>query len=374
MASPTETHHARSARPETADDPSYTAAVIPTNALDCLMQIAEERGANFSAWFNGLALTRAQLNDATVRVSYREASLLIKRAMRGLVQDSLGLDVGRRQSVGTFGVLGLAMMTARTFGEAMQIGIENHQIAGSMMEVDFDVVDASSGSTYQPENVKNYEAGIKSYFPDYHLLLNASIYYYKFSNLQSVTLVQDVNNGLPLYLVTSSYQDAKGLELEAHGQATDGLRLNFTSAYIDARYKDFVDSNQIDLSGQPTGEPSFSAAAGMDYVWRNVVGGAIDFTLQHAHRGKTRCNSASPLQGNCLITPSFKLGTAQERTDMRIAWNSESNIWAVALFANNLFDKRYVTGINNISTSTIGTPFASISPPRMYGVELSAKF
>jgi len=44
------------------------------------------------------------------------------------------------------------------------------------------------------------------------------------------------------------------------------------------------------------------------------------------------------------------------------------------LFANNLFDKRYVTGINNISTNTIGTPFASISPPRIYGVELSAKF
>jgi len=229
-------------------------------------------------------------------------------------------------------------------------------------------------STYQPENVKNYEAGIKSYFPDYHLLLNASIYYYKFSNLQSLTLVQDVNNGLPLYLVTSSDQDAKGLELEAHWQATEGLRLNFTSAYIDARYKNFVDSNQIDLSGQPTGEPSFSAAAGLDYLWRNVAGGNIDFTLQHAHRGKSRCNSASPLQGNCLVTPSFKLGTAQERTDMRIAWNSENNIWGVALFANNLFDKRYVNGISNISTSTLGTPFASISPPRMYGVELSAKF
>ncbi|QBB69988.1 AraC family transcriptional regulator [Pseudolysobacter antarcticus] len=125
-------------------DPRFTAAIIPTNALDCLMQIAEERGVATGAWFNGLALTRAQLNDAAVRVSYREASLIIKRAMRALAQNSLGLDVGRRQSVGTFGVLGLAMMTARTFGESMQIGIENHQVAGSMMEVGFDVVDANS--------------------------------------------------------------------------------------------------------------------------------------------------------------------------------------------------------------------------------------
>jgi iron complex outermembrane receptor protein len=33
-----------------------------------------------------------------------------------------------------------------------------------------------------------------------------------------------------------------------------------------------------------------------------------------------------------------------------------------------------VTGVNNISTSVFGTPFASITPPRMWGLELRAKF
>jgi iron complex outermembrane receptor protein len=46
----------------------------------------------------------------------------------------------------------------------------------------------------------------------------------------------------------------------------------------------------------------------------------------------------------------------------------------VALYANNLFNNRYVTGVNNISTTVFGTPFASITPPRMYGLELRAKF
>jgi iron complex outermembrane receptor protein len=46
----------------------------------------------------------------------------------------------------------------------------------------------------------------------------------------------------------------------------------------------------------------------------------------------------------------------------------------VALYGNNVFNKRYVTGVNNISTSVFGTPFASITPPRMWGLELRAKF
>ena len=35
-------------------------------------------------------------------------------------------------------------------------------------------------SVYQPETVWNYEIGVKSYFPDHRLLLNASVYYYTY--------------------------------------------------------------------------------------------------------------------------------------------------------------------------------------------------
>ncbi|GAA0709306.1 TonB-dependent receptor [Dokdonella soli] len=233
---------------------------------------------------------------------------------------------------------------------------------------------ALPGSHYEPETVRNYEAGIKSYFPDYHLLLNASIYYYKYSNLQSLSLVSNGNGNLPLYLVTVSDQEAKGLEAEAHWQATDSLRLNFAGAYIDASYKHYVASDGKDLSGQPTGEPLFSATAGMDYLWHDVFNGDLDFVLQHAYRGKTRCNTDSRVQGGCLVTPAFAVGEAQNRTDLRLGWSSSGVPWSVAVFVNNVFDKRYVTGVNNITATVLGTPFANITPPRMWGVELGVKF
>ena len=47
-------------------------------------------------------------------------------------------------------------------------------------------------------------------------------------------------------------------------------------------------------------------------------------------------------------------------------------VWASKLYGTNLFDKRYVTGINNITASTFGTPIASVYPPRRYGIDLHA--
>ena len=233
---------------------------------------------------------------------------------------------------------------------------------------------ALPASHYEPETVWNYEAGIKSYMPEYHLLVNASAYYYKFTNLQSLSLVSNGNGNLPLYLVTISDQEAHGLEAEVHWQATEGLRLNFAGAYIDATYKNYVASDGVDLSGQPTGEPKWSAAGGLDYVWHQVFGGNLDFTLQHAYRGPTRCNSDSYAQGSCISIPAFKIGTSTNRTDLRLGWTAPGDAWGVALFVNNLFDNQYVTGVNKITATVLGTPFVNITPPRMWGAEATVRF
>jgi iron complex outermembrane recepter protein len=63
------------------------------------------------------------------------------------------------------------------------------------------------------------------------------------------------------------------------------------------------------------------------------------------------------------------------RTDARLAWTSHGAVpVTVAVYSNNLFDNRYVTGVQTISATTLGTPFANITAPRFYGVELGAHF
>jgi hypothetical protein len=116
--------------------------VIPTTILAELCRFADAQEMPVDAWFSGLGLTRAQIEEAATRVSYRQASTVIRRARRDLAQDDLGLEIGHRQSIGTFGVLGLAMMTARTFGESMAIGIEHHAISGALMDMEMEALGA----------------------------------------------------------------------------------------------------------------------------------------------------------------------------------------------------------------------------------------
>jgi iron complex outermembrane receptor protein len=95
----------------------------------------------------------------------------------------------------------------------------------------------------------------------------------------------------------------------------------------------------------------------------------VNFTLQHAYTSAARCN-ADALQGACLSTPRFRVGGATQRTDFRAGFEAASHKWAVALFANNLFDKRYVTSVGNMTTGLLGTPYAMVNSPRQVGVEL----
>ena len=64
----------------------------------------------------------------------------------------------------------------------------------------------------------------------------------------------------------------------------------------------------------------------------------------------------------------------QQRLDLRLAWSSDDQRWGAAVFVTNLLDDQYITGVNNLTTDTFGTPFASISEPRQWGVEFSAAF
>lgn len=123
---------------EPTADLRSTQAAIPPNVLVHLLRLAEQRGVPSEPWFAGMALERAQVLDPRLKVSYRQAAAVIRRALRGFAAPGLGLDVGRMQTVGCFGVLGLAMMTARTFGDAMRVGVEHHRVCGCLVDVGFE--------------------------------------------------------------------------------------------------------------------------------------------------------------------------------------------------------------------------------------------
>ncbi len=230
------------------------------------------------------------------------------------------------------------------------------------------------GSRFDNEDVWNLEAGVKSMYSHVGLIMNASAFYYVYQDKQAIALMTGVDgSGVPQYLVDTGDEEAWGIDAEARWQPYDAVTLFANLAFIDATYKD-KETNGADLSGEPTGEPYLSAALGASYVWTLGSAGDLDLSGRYAYRGESRCNKQSQQQGDCQVSPNFDVGEDQHRLDVRLAWSSADDRWGMAAFVTNVFDDQYVTGVNNLTAETFGTPFASISEPRQWGVEFNASF
>ncbi|MEO7066048.1 MAG: TonB-dependent receptor, partial [Rhodanobacter sp.] len=226
-------------------------------------------------------------------------------------------------------------------------------------------------SAFAPEQVWNLETGVKSWLPEQHLQLDASLYAYRYDNRQALTLIPSSTGiGVPQYRVSNTDQRATGLDLQAQWQPFGELRLGFNASVIDATYRHAVTASGVDLSGQPAGEPLLSWAASASYRWVDIAHGNLQLSARHGYRGRTRCNEYTIYQGSCSAATPFTLGGVRQRTDLRLAWDTRDGQWGVAVYANNLFNQRYVESIINVSTDVLGTPYAIVTPPRSWGMEL----
>lgn len=118
--------------PTDIDDPRYEAAIFPPFLLDALSQVAVERGADPAVLCRGLGFTLADLADPGFRVSYRQASQMIRRALQLVPGPALGVAVGAHNRLGTLGLLGHAVALCGSFGEALQVGARYQVLAGGI--------------------------------------------------------------------------------------------------------------------------------------------------------------------------------------------------------------------------------------------------
>lgn len=119
-------------------------ADVPTNMLCGLVLLAAELQVDSDSWLAGLRLSPEQLADPSTRISWRQAVDTLRRALPTLPGDGIGLMLGGSQNGGNFGLLGLAMKTARTFGDAVRIGLEYQRSLGPLMTLTLE--DSHDGS------------------------------------------------------------------------------------------------------------------------------------------------------------------------------------------------------------------------------------
>ena len=231
------------------------------------------------------------------------------------------------------------------------------------------------GPAFENEDVWNAEVGIKQSFGRFSY--NASLFHYRYDNRQSIRLIDpDPNNpvDIPRFVFDTGDLEATGIDFDMRWKVTDAFTLEAQAEWIDSKYKDYVTPEGVDLDGEPTGEPRFTASVGAAYRMSLGDSGDLRLSARHAYRGRTRCNAGSDLQGDCGVNALLDIGEPRERTDVRVGWTSPQGTWSWAVYGNNIFDNQYVKGLNTYGRGPLGVVGATISEPRTYGMEVAVKF
>ncbi len=224
---------------------------------------------------------------------------------------------------------------------------------------------AQAITPFDPEEASNYEIGVKSDFFDDRFRINADIFYMDYTNLQVTQ-----TNAACLCNITDNAASAEiqGIEAELLYLPLDSLRLSLAGSYVDATYKDFIESainpstgQRLDSSGNRLQRtPETQVSGGVDYTmalgsWGNALNFRVNYTWQSDMYWAT---------DNIASEDSYGL------LDARIGLSPEDAPWTVAIWGRNLSDELFRTNI----ISFFGEEVSQFGAPRTYGVDFVFKF
>ncbi|MGL6234568.1 MAG: AraC family transcriptional regulator [Segniliparus sp.] len=116
-------------------EPSLRQANIPGSVVVGLLEIAERLQTNTEGWFAGTGIRAVDVRHGRALLSYRQAESIIERALRSLPDGPMGIAVASRDVQDVWGVLGLALRSCPTVGEALDVGIRHYRAAGTLTDV-----------------------------------------------------------------------------------------------------------------------------------------------------------------------------------------------------------------------------------------------
>jgi AraC-like DNA-binding protein len=113
--------------PISGDPDSRTQNLVGLGALAA--ELAAE-GVSVRDLFARTGVTADQLEDVHARISHRQRLAIYRNAKRLAKRPDIGLLAGARQRISDFGIYGYAMVSSRTFGDALMFALDHVTMAG----------------------------------------------------------------------------------------------------------------------------------------------------------------------------------------------------------------------------------------------------
>jgi iron complex outermembrane receptor protein len=253
-----------------------------------------------------------------------------------------------------------------------------------------------------PELVDAYEGGLRSYWFDQRLMLNATFFYYDYQDLQ-VFIIEQTDLGYPIpKLVNAADAVVYGIEVDVGAEPLPGLDLTYNFAWVESEYLDFsVSFTEIFRPPRPcrtcprpdpvelfrsyvyTGSPliasprySMTGSAAYTLPLGTLAGwslGSITPRLSFSWKSEvffdpcmgrgTRCNFEEGFFGQ---QPYWVFNAA-------LTWRSEDDRFELMGWVHNFMDEHYKTQNFDLSRG-LGVILDAYAEPRTYGITATVSF
>jgi outer membrane receptor protein involved in Fe transport len=266
------------------------------------------------------------------------------------------------------------VMAYALYSEGFRLGGDNSPRAAATGEVP---------ASYGPDTLANYEAGIKSTWLDGTLLLNASLFYMQWDDIQLHFSSTSSSQGGAWWIegnINGGEAVQKGIELSGQWQATDRLNFDWSLFLADPEFTEDTlvpNSDEVYIEEGLTlpVSPKEKYWASIDYTFPDFLPWSGDFytRFSYTYQGRT-WDSISAIEENNreLYLPAWKSGTFQ------LGFTAD-NGWETALIVRNVFDDKgfnYMAGVGD--GETFGDPrwryLRSLERPRTISLSVTKRW
>jgi iron complex outermembrane receptor protein len=241
-------------------------------------------------------------------------------------------------------------------------------------------------TSYKPENVTNYEGGIRSSLMGGKLFLSGTVFNMDYKDLQVSSIIPVPNQGPVAVTTNAAKARLRGVELESTWRPNRADRIQGFVSFLDAKLRSFPNAQDNlhtpdtfyniyapafgyatfgaatdDFSGNRTPySPKWSARASYAHSFflsSGSVTPSVDFYVQ----SKTYADTANYAQS---------LIGSYTKTDLNLRYDDAQDRFYIDGFINNVEDKRVADNVVTVWSSST----ASYRRPRTYGVRVGVAF
>lgn len=234
-------------------------------------------------------------------------------------------------------------------------------------------------SPFAPEQLQNYELGLRSDLADGALRLNATLFHTNWDDIQLAGESIDdcfdpprVGTNLRTQNVASA--EAEGLELEVTIAATDNLVFNVNLGLLETQYVGITTPVPgLTLNTEFSQAPETTGNIGVQYTARLGNGSTLVTRVDYSHSDQFWRSQIPNFRTEYYGLPSeFDEGGDYGLFNANLTYAPAASNWELSVFGTNLTDEYYLN--SGFFHSLWDIDFATVGRPREAGVSLKLMF